>query len=288
MTPVAKNIRRIREQRKITQEAMAEKLYVTRQAVSNWERGRSQPDMETLQRIAEVLEVEIVELIYGIKQSEILRKARKKWIYIGIAACAAVAAAALILIALIGNGTIGTWRYGISYQFWNNDYSVDYIRDTGEYSLEIDLTNPKSNEGKVLYEDPSTGCKIVVTRVLAEDDRHEIDFRAYGSYDRAGGTLVSACYPVFMDKTHYTLETSGTLTTTVGGRSYNGSIYLSSGLIHNDGNEFGFSLFPLEQYEHGALLIQDDIDAANGVVTITVGGLTELVSTRNSYWSLYG
>lgn len=47
---------------------MAEKLNVTRQAVSNWETEKTQPDVETLQKIAQVLEVSDEELIYGNKR----------------------------------------------------------------------------------------------------------------------------------------------------------------------------------------------------------------------------
>ena len=38
---VGKNIKHFREQKNITQEELAEKLSVTRQAVSNWETGIS-------------------------------------------------------------------------------------------------------------------------------------------------------------------------------------------------------------------------------------------------------
>lgn len=62
---VGKNIKKFREQKGLTQDALAEKLNVTRQALSNWERGKTQPDIETLQKISEILEVSVEELIYG-------------------------------------------------------------------------------------------------------------------------------------------------------------------------------------------------------------------------------
>ena len=62
---VGKNIKRFREAKEMNQEALAEKLNVTRQAVSNWETEKTQPDIDTLQRIADILEVSIEELIYG-------------------------------------------------------------------------------------------------------------------------------------------------------------------------------------------------------------------------------
>ena len=41
MASVAKHIRKLRLERGLTQEELAERLHVTRQAVSNWERGGS-------------------------------------------------------------------------------------------------------------------------------------------------------------------------------------------------------------------------------------------------------
>ncbi len=65
---VGKNIKKFRESKNMTQEDVAEKLNVTRQAVSSWETEKTQPDVETLQKLAQVLEISVEELIYGTKQ----------------------------------------------------------------------------------------------------------------------------------------------------------------------------------------------------------------------------
>lgn len=61
---IGKNIRRFRNEKNMTQDQLAEKLSVTRQAVSNWENGKTQPDVETLRKIAEVLKVTLEDLIH--------------------------------------------------------------------------------------------------------------------------------------------------------------------------------------------------------------------------------
>lgn len=68
MNAVGSHIRKLRKQRGLSQEALAEKLNVTRQAVSQWERGNTQPDIDMLKSIAEVMGVDIHEVIYGAKQ----------------------------------------------------------------------------------------------------------------------------------------------------------------------------------------------------------------------------
>lgn len=65
---IGKNIKTFREQKRMTQEELAEKLCVTRQAVSNWENGKTEPDIETLHKIADLLGITIEELIYGTKR----------------------------------------------------------------------------------------------------------------------------------------------------------------------------------------------------------------------------
>lgn len=68
ITMVGKNIKFFREKKNITQSELADKLCVTRQAVSNWENGKTEPDIEMLNKIASVLEISIEELIYGFKR----------------------------------------------------------------------------------------------------------------------------------------------------------------------------------------------------------------------------
>jgi Predicted transcriptional regulators len=68
MSTVGNNIKKFRTEKNITQEELAEKLSVSRQAVSNWECGKTEPDIDTLHKIAAILDVSIEELIYGEKR----------------------------------------------------------------------------------------------------------------------------------------------------------------------------------------------------------------------------
>lgn len=62
---VGRNIRILRTRAGITQDQLAERLFVSRQTVSNYETGRSQPDVDTLVRLAEALGTDAGTLIYG-------------------------------------------------------------------------------------------------------------------------------------------------------------------------------------------------------------------------------
>lgn len=58
-------IRKLRKQKKLTQEQMAQQLGVSRQAVSNWENDRNLPDIEMLISIAVTFQISLDDLILG-------------------------------------------------------------------------------------------------------------------------------------------------------------------------------------------------------------------------------
>ena len=57
------NLKMLRKSKGFTQEELAIKVNVVRQTVSKWEKGLSVPDAATLQKIAEVLDVTVNELL---------------------------------------------------------------------------------------------------------------------------------------------------------------------------------------------------------------------------------
>ena len=56
-------LRTLRERRGLTQEQLAERLLVTRQAVSRWETGETQPNPETLKLLSREFDVSINTLL---------------------------------------------------------------------------------------------------------------------------------------------------------------------------------------------------------------------------------
>lgn len=61
----SEQIKDLRTREKLTQEQFAEKLNITRQAVSNWENERNLPDIEMLILIAQNFHISLDELILG-------------------------------------------------------------------------------------------------------------------------------------------------------------------------------------------------------------------------------
>ena len=65
MNVVNTSIKDLRKKKNMTQDELAVRLNVTRQAVSNWENGKTQPDIETLTQLAEAFDVSVERIIYG-------------------------------------------------------------------------------------------------------------------------------------------------------------------------------------------------------------------------------
>ena len=56
-------LQELRKQKGLTQEELAEKLYVSRTAVSKWESGRGYPNIDSLKEIAKFFSVTVDELL---------------------------------------------------------------------------------------------------------------------------------------------------------------------------------------------------------------------------------
>lgn len=65
MVEFGEKIKQLREEKGMTQQSMADLLYVTRQAVSRWECGARYPDLLTAKKIAHILGVSVDELVSG-------------------------------------------------------------------------------------------------------------------------------------------------------------------------------------------------------------------------------
>ena len=63
---VGENIRLIREKKKITQEELAKKIGVSRQAICMWEKNKRGISLSILTKIAEVLDVPLSRIIGGV------------------------------------------------------------------------------------------------------------------------------------------------------------------------------------------------------------------------------
>ena len=62
---LGKQIKKYRSEKALSQDALAEKIYVSRQTISNWENDKSYPDVNSLVLLSKVFNVSLDQLIKG-------------------------------------------------------------------------------------------------------------------------------------------------------------------------------------------------------------------------------
>lgn len=62
---IHQNLKKLRQIAGLTQEEVASKIGVTRQAISGYESGRRQPDLELIEKLAQLYHTDILAILYG-------------------------------------------------------------------------------------------------------------------------------------------------------------------------------------------------------------------------------
>lgn len=121
---LGKQIKKYRSELGISQEGLAEKIYVSRQTISNWENDKNYPDVNSLLRLSEVFQVSIDILIKGdVKKmkEEIKKEDRQKFERDGRIFTVLMFATLLTPIPLLhylDNVGIGIWVLLAGITFW--------------------------------------------------------------------------------------------------------------------------------------------------------------------------
>lgn len=115
---IAAQIRKHRQQAGLSQEQLAQNIYVTRQTVSNWETGKSYPDIHSLLLLSRLFDVTVDQLIKGdietmkqeISQDEVCTFNREARVF---AALCLLSAVTFIPAAALGFSRNQWWVLGL-------------------------------------------------------------------------------------------------------------------------------------------------------------------------------
>jgi transcriptional regulator with XRE-family HTH domain len=100
-------LQELRKNRKMTQEELAEALFVSRTAISKWESGRGYPSIDSLKEISRYFSVTIDELICADEMISVAENEKREFIdrYISlICSVLDIFYALLLFIPMFGNG----------------------------------------------------------------------------------------------------------------------------------------------------------------------------------------
>ena len=104
MNRFSQNLRRVRCQAGMTQQQLADRLHVTRQSVSSWELGRTEPDFETAGRLAEIFGTSVSSLL-GEDEKPPYPRFQKRFV-LGCVVCAGL----LLAVSGLELGLFAYWR----------------------------------------------------------------------------------------------------------------------------------------------------------------------------------
>ena len=77
---MGKFLKELRKENDLTQEELAEKLYVNSRSISRWENAKTMPDFDVLIELAKLYDISIEELLNG-ERTEIMEKQTEKTLY---------------------------------------------------------------------------------------------------------------------------------------------------------------------------------------------------------------
>ena len=104
MDRFTQNLRRARKAAGLTQQQLADRLHVTRQSVSSWELGRTEPDFETTEKLAAVFGTSVSSLL-GEDEKPPYPRFQKRFV-LGFAVCAGL----LLAVFCLELGLFSYWR----------------------------------------------------------------------------------------------------------------------------------------------------------------------------------
>lgn len=191
MASVGKNIKYRRKKLNMSQEDLASRIFTTRQTISNYENGKSNPDIDTLKTLAEALDTDVMFLLYGEdnpKEKVLKDKIKKLSIGIGILAVIVIVLYKLLeLSEIIG---LYLWDQVNAKIIVNTDIDKyrDYIGETAgeEYRNKFDMDesifpqfisdNMQVEDYKMVYYNPwdAQYLSCLVVQYDPESYRNEI------------------------------------------------------------------------------------------------------------------
>ncbi len=145
-------LKKAREGKGITQQTLANQLYVTRQAVSRWECGARFPDLLTAKKIAEILEVSLDELLSGeetikcAEENPIIESPSILRVQTALYGFAAMAFLFILIYYFYGFITLETsdaFAYSLTFAYTFTDVSMTLLMFWGLYLSVREKLSPK-------------------------------------------------------------------------------------------------------------------------------------------------
>lgn len=172
MEKIGTIIRNHRIAKGLTQEELGSKVFVSKQAVSKWETGKTLPDIETVRKLCEILDINKDEILGGSIEET---RMNRKW----IKACIALSVICILAALFFGMDGISYFdrhtQSGIAYL---SVFSDGELVTTDEYNITSDLK----------FDNLKNACKFdidygEIRGTLNYSDKYDIEFGCINTND---------------------------------------------------------------------------------------------------------
>lgn len=143
MNRIGDIIREHRNNKNMTQEELGRQLFVSKQAVSKWETGRTLPDVETIRRLADILDIRPEQMLGGTLNEA--NKTRRQMTAVSVVGICLVA----VLLAVIVCGMIVHRRAALEEAYAPRGRNVENPNAVVVTMTEL-LTVPEKYHGKLV------------------------------------------------------------------------------------------------------------------------------------------
>ncbi|MDD3048697.1 MAG: helix-turn-helix transcriptional regulator [Bacilli bacterium] len=182
----------LRKAKNMTQKGLADKLYISDQAVSKWERGLSMPDIGLIEKLSEYLEVSVSEILKGEKidnmtknkSDEIMKDSipffQKKYFKNKIMFILSIAIVSIIMLGIILY-IIGTIDYiravnGKKPIFFYHTVNVTHedfdVEGTEYYGIGYKITLCNNKKNNYIFQIGHKNKRLCYTNLTCSDDEN--------------------------------------------------------------------------------------------------------------------
>lgn len=179
-------IRALREKKGMTQEALAQRLFVSAKAVSKWETGKGYPDISLLEPLAAALYISVIELLNGQSVSNRNRAGnmiRGKWYVCPVCGNVLFAAGEAVI------SCCGITLPPLEPEAPDEDHEIDVRRVEDEYLVTVD--HPMTKDHYLSFLAAVSDRSVQLIKLYPEEEalarfRIEGVRRVYGYCNRHG------------------------------------------------------------------------------------------------------
>ncbi|BBF42296.1 transcriptional regulator, XRE family [Lachnospiraceae bacterium KM106-2] len=176
---IGKQIRRFRTEGKFSQEELAERVFVSRQTISNWENDKSYPDVKSLVLLSSLFDVSLDTLIKGdldemkevIKKEDLAGFHKESNIFVVLLICEIILPVPLLVFggfvgaAIYGVIVLAALYYGARVEKLKKRFDIQTYREILTFMEEKNMDEKQKNQeyGKRPYQKflLAVGCALI-------------------------------------------------------------------------------------------------------------------------------